>query len=84
MKKDFVTVMLRVCKKILPKFLITFIFTKTIIYIYKKLYYFGNVVYCPCCGKQFRLFQDYRYNKNTQNESHFINNYKNTVCLFCK
>jgi predicted SAM-dependent methyltransferase len=26
---------------------------------------------------------NYQYNKSTQNESHFINNYKNTICPFC-
>jgi hypothetical protein len=57
---------------------------KAIKRIYEKCYYWGNAVYCPCCGKQFRLFQDYIYNKNTQNESHFINNYKNTICPFCR
>jgi predicted SAM-dependent methyltransferase len=49
---------------------------------YYSLFYQGDIVLCPCCGKKFSRFMDFKYSK-LNNENRFINCYKNTVCPNC-
>jgi predicted SAM-dependent methyltransferase len=46
--------------------------------------YRGNGVLCPCCGKTFRCFRDYKYNGNIQNKSLFNDYFHHTICPYCR
>jgi predicted SAM-dependent methyltransferase len=44
--------------------------------------YQGNAVVCPCCGKSFSLFMDFKLTKE-YNAERFMETYKNKVCPYC-
>jgi predicted SAM-dependent methyltransferase len=48
---------------------------------YSKKYQ-GSNVYCPCCGKRFSNFMDYKIT-NLVNKARYSNTYKRTFCPFC-
>jgi glycosyltransferase involved in cell wall biosynthesis len=50
---------------------------------YYSRQYNGNRVFCPCCNKKFHNFMDFRYTNSLNNESRFINTYRNKVCPNC-
>jgi SAM-dependent methyltransferase len=50
--------------------------------IYNSRHYRGDNYLCPCCGKTFSSFMDYKYDQ-TQNKSRYIGYYKNKVCPNC-
>jgi predicted SAM-dependent methyltransferase len=44
--------------------------------------YQGNTVVCPCCGKSFSRFMDFKFLKGN-NAGRFMETYKNKVCPYC-
>jgi SAM-dependent methyltransferase len=45
----------------------------------------GNFVLCPCCGKEFKKFMDYKNSNNgaRQDEKRYIGYDKNKICPMC-
>jgi predicted SAM-dependent methyltransferase len=73
-----------IVKALFPKWLLRIIMRKRMEIKGKRNWriYQGNTVVCPCCGKSFSRFMDFKFLQGNNTER-FIETYQNKVCPYC-